>query len=267
MLGGFDGLHLGHRALLTAAKQTGLPVCLTTMLGGKGRVLFTRQEREDIFTRAGVNCLLELVFTEQLKNTGAELFLQKLFTEFEAKHIFCGEDFRFGKDALGTPELLQESAPCAVHILKHYEKDGKKVSVSRIKELVKEGNLSAANSFLGERYFIQGIVEHGRRIGRRYGFPTLNLSAPEEKLLPPDGVYAGIAETPKGIYKTILNIGARPTFGVEERKIESYLEGFEGDLYDAEVKVYPIEFLRPVSQFSSPEALKEQLEKDKRSIL
>ena len=98
------------------------------------------------------------------------------------------------------------------------------------------------------------------------GFPTLNLSVPPEKVLPADGVYAGRAETPAGSYPAIVNFGARPTFGVTEKKIEAYLDGFSGDLYGADVRIFPERFLRPVMKFASADALRAQLERDKEAL-
>ena len=105
-------------------------------------------------------------------------------------------------------------------------------------------------------------MEHGRQVGRTYGFPTLNLAVPPVKLLPPDGVYGGICATPRGNFPCIVNLGARPTFGVKEKKIEAYLDGFSGDLYGETVRVYPVEFYRGIEKFPSAEALKHQLEAD-----
>ena len=263
VLGGFDGLHLGHRALIERAKRTGLPVMLTSILGGKGGVLFTEEERSRIFELAGIDCVLYLPFTEELKNMPAGDFLNELFAYFEVKEIFCGSDFRFGKDRLGTPEFLKKWALFRpVKVLPLLEKDGEKVAVSKIKNSLFEGTMSEVSALLGCDFFVQGIVEHGRQVGRTYGFPTLNLSVPSEKLLPKDGVYGGYAETPKGTYKSIINIGARPTFGVQERKIEAYLDGFSGDLYGETVRIYLTEFYRGIEKFASAEALKEQLQKD-----
>ena len=262
VLGGFDGLHLGHRALLAAAKEQGLPVALTTMFGGKGKELFTKEERHFLFEQAGISYLLELNLTEEVMSLSAEEFLDSLFALVPVGNILCGEDFRFGKDAFGTPDLLKRLAPCPVSVLPIVKERGEKVSVSVCKHLLGEGQLSRLNALLGDGYFIGGTVEHGREVGRTYGFPTLNLSVPKEKLLPPDGVYGGLCRTPKGNFPTIVNIGARPTFGVEERKIEAYLDGFSGDLYGAEVAVYPMEFYRPIAKFPSAEALKSQLERD-----
>ena len=262
LLGGFDGLHLGHRALLEEAKKTGLPVGITSIAGGKGRSLFTAAERETVFARAGIDFVYEIDFTDEVKNTRAEVFLRDLFSVIPAQAVFCGEDFRFGKDALGTPALLKKCAPCAVHVQKIAEWGGKKVSISTCKALLSEGEMGTLNELLGEPYFIEGVVEHGRQVGRTYGFPTLNLTFPAEKLAPKEGVYGGYAETPKGRFPSIINVGARPTFGVAEKKIEAYLDGFSGDLYDASVCIYPTVFYRGITKFSSAEELKSQLERD-----
>lgn len=277
VLGGFDGLHLGHRRLLFEAEKTGLPVVLTAMYGAKGKQLFTRAEREFVFAEAGVFAACSVPFTEQLQATSAEEFLGAVFRTIPAEAIVCGEDFRFGKGAEGTADLLRRTAGCPVLVVKtvkYLAEEGgraRKISTSACKTYLKAGDLPRLNACLCPReedfsagaYFVQGAVEHGRGVGRTYGFPTLNLSVPPEKLLPPDGVYGGLCATAEGNFPCILNIGARPTFGVEERKLEAYLQGFSGDLYGETVRVYPTEFFRPICKFSSPEALKEQLERDK----
>lgn len=274
VLGGFDGLHIGHRALLAAAKKEGFPLAVTAVFG-RGSELFTLPEREYLFARAGVSLLYALPFTEGFRTSPPERFLSELFSFLSPKRIVCGEDFRFGKDASGTPELLQRLAPCPVHILPIVRKKGgepasRKISTSECKSMLQGGELSRLNGllvpdradFFEGAYFVQGEVEHGREVGRTYGFPTLNITAPPEKLLPPDGVYGGVCTTPKGTYPTIVNIGARPTFGVEERKIEAYLDGFSGDLYGETVRIFPTEFFRGIAKFSSKEELKAQLTSD-----
>ena len=267
VFGGFDGLHLGHRALLARAKQSGLPVGVTAIFGGKGKELFTREEREYLFSQNGVRFALEFPFTEALKDTSAEDFLRGVFGRLNVRYAVCGEDFRFGRNAAGTAELLARLAPCPVETVPpvcFFPEEGglpHKFSSSACKEFLKRGELSrlnaclysAAEDFYGGAYFLGGRVEHGRQIGRTYGFPTLNLSVPPCKLLPPDGVYWGVCGTPQGNFPAIANLGARPTFGVEERKLEAYLDGFSGDLYGEEVRVYPLGYLRPILKFSSAE--------------
>ncbi len=272
VLGGFDGLHLGHRRLLSAAQRSGLPVVLTTVFGGKGKVLFTREERREIFSRAGVSVLSELDLAGELRKMPAETFARTLSSLFDVREAHCGEDFRFGKDALGTPELLKTYLHCPVTVhrtVKYLSGESgraRKFSASACKKYLAAGELSRLNACLCEGasggYFVQGRVEHGRAVGRTYGFPTLNLSVAPEKLLPPDGVYGGLCETPKGTFPCIINIGARPTFRVEERKLEAYLDGFSGDLYGETVRVFPTAFFRGIEAFSSAEELKKQLEKD-----
>lgn len=276
LLGGFDGLHAGHRVLLDVAKKSKLPVAVTAMFGGKGKALFTREERRSLFERAGISAVFEIALTEEVRATPPREFVRKVFSGVAARLAVCGEDFRFGKDAAGTPTLLKECAPCPVTVQKTVKylagESGRmrKISTSACKKYLARGELSLLNGclrphgadFYGCAYFVQGTVEHGRQVGRTYGFPTLNLSVPADKLLPPDGVYWGLCETPKGNFPTVVNIGSRPTFGVEERKIEAYLDGFSGDLYGETVRVYPISSLRPIKKFSSAEELKAQLQKD-----
>ncbi len=261
VLGGFDGLHRGHRALLDAAKRTGLPVVLTAMYGGKGGGLFTREERNLIFARAGIAAVCEVRLDEGLRAMSAEEFAGELFEKIAARAVFCGEDFRFGSGALGTPKTLKRCEFCTVFALPVVKKGGEKISSSALKERLKAGDLPALRA-AGLGYFVQGTVEHGREVGRTYGFPTVNLSVAAGKLLPPDGVYGGLCETPKGDFPCIVNFGARPTFGVEERKIEAYLDGFAGDLYGETVRVFPTEFYRGIEKFDGAEALKAQLSRD-----
>ncbi len=261
VLGGFDGLHRGHKRVLDEAKKTGLPVVLTAMFGGKGEGLFTRGERQFLFARAGVSAVCEVDLNAGLRAMSAEEFAGELFTDIPARAVFCGEDFRFGSGALGTPKTLKRCANCPVFALPVVKNGGEKISSSALKERLLAGDLPALRE-AGLDYFVQGTVEHGRAVGRTYGFPTLNLTPPLQKLLPPEGVYGGRCETPKGDYPCIVNIGARPTFGVQERKIEAYLDGFAGDLYGATVRVYPMAFFRNILKFESAEALKEQLARD-----
>lgn len=265
LLGGFDGFHKGHAALLNEAKKCGLPVGLTSIAGCKaGDDIFTLAEREIIFERTGFSFVREIEFTEEFKNTSAEDFIKKLFREIPVKALFCGEDFRFGRGASGTGERLKELAPCPVSVLPLTEAAGEKISASRLKGLVRAGETETLNALLSFPYFIEGSVEHGRQVGRNLGFPTANVSFGKGKLPLREGVYGGRAETEGGTYRAVINVGSRPTFGVGEVKIEAHLEDFDGDLYGKRVLVFPERYLRPVTAFPTKEELIAQLEKDKR---
>ena len=267
LAGAFDGFHRGHGCLLEAARASGLPVAVLSVTGCKaGGDLFTAEERRAVFERLGIACVLEYAFTPAFRATGAAEFLQRLFARVNAKHVFCGEDVRFGAGAAGTPQTLGELAPCPVTVLPLLRADGEKVSASRIKKMIANADMGGANALLCVPYFLQGRVEAGRRVGRTLGFPTLNLTPAPEKVLPGEGVYGGYAETPAGRFPAVVNIGARPTFGVAEKKIEAYLSGFSGDLYGQTVRIFPQEFYRPVTAFPSAAALRTQLAKDKERL-
>ncbi len=268
LMGGFDGLHRGHVRLLDAAKATGLPVGIMTIAGNKaGGELFTPAERRHIFCGAGIAFVREFAFTDAFRATPPEAFLRDLFACTAPRVLICGEDFRFGRDAAGTPSLLERLAPCPVQVLPAVMSSGEKISTSRIKACIANADMGGANALLLSPYFVGGRVEHGRHVGGPVlGFPTVNITVPPEKVPPRDGVYAGHAETPAGSFPAIVNFGKRPTFGVEEKKAEAYLHGFSGDLYGADVRIFPERFLRPVMKFESAEALRAQLERDREEL-
>ncbi len=261
LLGGFDGLHVGHRQLLSRAKRSGLPVGLMTIIGGKDRCIFTSKERQDIFQRNGVDFVLELPFSE-IKDIAPKAFLELLEGQFLPKLFVCGEDFRFGAKATGTPTFIKERGQVCFEVLPLVEKQGEKVSSRTVKRLLSEGRIVEANALLGERFFLMGKVEKDRQVGRTLGFPTANIFYPQDKYPLKKGVYESFVEVDGVGYRGITNYGARPTFGDEVVCTESYLDGFDGDLYGREIKVEFVRFLREIVKFDSVEGLKKQLATD-----
>ena len=261
LLGGFDGLHVGHRRLLEYAKKSGLPIGVMTIVGGKETGMFTFLEREDVFRRAGVGFVFELPFDE-IKSLNPEEFLALLEENFSPKLYVCGEDFRFGAKAFGSPETIKERGQVCVEVLPLVELDGEKVSSSTIKARLEKGDVQAANALLGENFFLIGKVKEDRKVGRTLGFPTANILYPKEKF----PLKKGVSETRVSVdgkeYKGITNYGARPTFNNEDVLTETYLDGFNGDLYGKTLKVEFVRFLRDIQKFENAERLKEQLQTD-----
>ena len=266
LLGGFDGLHLGHRRLLSYAKQSGLPVGLMTIVGGKAQEnIYTFTEREAIFRESGADFVFELPFLE-IKDLSAEEFLRKLTAEFHPSLFVCGEDFRFGAGALGTPEMIKRRGHVRVEVQPLMEMYGKKISSRAIKELLAKGEVEKANVLLGDNFFLLGEVIKDRQVGRTLGFPTANIPYPKEKFPLLQGVYETRVCVNGTMYKGITNYGARPTFDNEEVLTETYLDEFDGDLYGKTLKVEFIRFMRSVQKFAGVEELKTQLQADIRTV-
>ena len=266
LLGGFDGLHVGHKQLLARAKSFGLPVGVMSIFGGKsGESLFSQDERLDIFRRVDTDFAFALPF-EKIKNLTATEFIEILQKEYAPKAFVCGEDFRFGYQAQGTPQTLKALGQVCVEVHEIVMQDGEKVGATMIKRLLLQGEIEKANVALGENFFLFGEVFKDREIGKTLGFPTANIRYPKEKFPLKQGVYQTRFWVDGKAYDGLTNYGARPTFDNEDVLTETYLDGFSGDLYGKKCKVEFIRFLRDVQKFDSVEGLKEQLNKDVRRV-
>ncbi len=265
LLGGFDGLHLGHRQLLARAKESGLPIGAMTIFDGKESAMFTAAEREYIFARAGVDFLFELPFSD-IVNESPEKFLSILEKKFAPKLYVCGEDFRFGTGARGTPSTIIDRGQVCVEVLPLLQMNGEKVGARTIIRRLLAGDIPSVNAMLGERFFLLGKVKKDRQIGRTLGFPTANIEYPMEKIPLKKGVYETRVRVDGKEYKGITNFGARPTFENTVVCTETYLDGFDGDLYGKTLAVEFVRFLREVEKFDGAESLKAQLEYDIRRV-
>ena len=262
LLGGFDGLHLGHRFLLSNAKRKGFPVGIMTIFGGKdGQSLFTERERRVLFLESGADFSFELPFSE-IKDLTPMEFLKEIQAHFNVNTFVCGEDFRFGAKAAGTPNFLKEWGQVCVETYPLCKVDGEKVGTSTIKSALKAGGVERANSLLETSFFLLGEVVKDRQIGRTIGFPTANVLYPKEKFPLKKGVYETETIVEGTAYRGITNYGARPTFQDDTVLTETYLDGFEGDLYGKTLQIRFRRFLREIQAFDSVESLKEQLQKD-----
>lgn len=262
LLGGFDGLHLGHRQLLARAKESGLPVGVMTIVGAKGqKSLFTFAEREQIFKESGADFVFELPFGE-IKDLSADEFIRLLQTEFNPKLFVCGEDFRFGAGAQGDAQTLKGIDTVRVEVLSLVEIGGEKISSGTVKKHLEIGDVATANALLGENFFLLGEVVQDRQVGRTLGFPTANVLYPSEKFSLKKGVYETKICVERDTYRGITNYGARPTFDDDVVLTETYLDGFEGDLYGKTLKIEFVRYLRDIQKFDCVDKLKKQLTQD-----
>ena len=262
LLGGFDGLHLGHRQLLSRAKESGLPVGIMTIVGAKGQKnLFTFAEREQIFKTSGADFVFELPFAE-IKDLSADDFIRLLQTGFSPRVFVCGEDLRFGAGAKGDAETLKAMDTVRVEVLPLVEIGGEKVSSGTVKKHLEKGDVATANALLGEEFFLLGEVIKDRQVGRTLGFPTANILYPGAKVPLKTGVYETKIRVGNDTYRGITNYGARPTFDNDVVLTETYLDGFSGDLYGKTLKIDFVRYLRDIQKFDSADELKKQLTQD-----
>ena len=265
LLGGFDGLHLGHRKLVERAKEQGFPIGIMTIVGCKSTGdLFTAFERERIFAQAGVDFALEMPF-ESIRNLSPKAFISLLKSGREVKAFVCGTDFRFGLGATGdfsTIRALGEQV-----FVEELLFDGEeKIGASLIKQKLANGEVEQANKLLGECFFLEGEVLEDRKIGRTIGFPTANIKYPKGKFPIKQGVYETSAVIGGKEYKGITNYGARPTFSNDEVWTETHFISYTGDLYGKNLKINFKRWLRDNRRFDSADALKKQLTQDVRRV-
>ena len=300
-IGKFEGIHLGHKALLAEvvhqAKKLSLrpaavvfePHPYIYLNDTQYKPMFTNKERDYLLTNAGIEHIFYCPFDRNLAQMSPQDFCKKIFAEYNAKLVIVGENYRFGKARAGDVELLRSQAliysaqvqtiaavASAPLTRENVSESGsifarlngfweESVSTSNIRSLISENNIADANKLLGFPFFVSGIAAKGRQLGRTIGFPTLNIYPPDQKFLPPDGVYATNATVNGTTYRGITNIGLRPTVDNNSvaRSVETHLPEYEvTDLYSAHVKVELLNFIRPERKFSSLEELKTQIAKD-----
>ena len=265
LLGGFDGLHLGHRRLVQRAKTFQLPIGIMTIKDCKrAGDLFTVTEREEIFKSEGIDFVLEMDFSK-IKGLSPQEFINLLKKDRVVKAFVCGTDFKFGAGAKGDPSTIRALGE-DVFVEELLFENGEKVGVSLIKEELAKGNAKQAKKLLGHAFFVEGEVEEDRKIGRTIGFPTANIRYPMGKFPIKIGVYETSAVIDGRRYKGITNYGARPTFLDREVWTETHFIAYTGDLYGKKIKIEFERWLREIEKFGDAKMLKNQLEKDVRRV-
>ncbi len=270
-IGSFDGLHLGHQALLARQKSLALDLHVpsvvytfdqpTRVLLEGTKFLYTLAEKLKILEHYGVDEVVTVPFTLEFSRRSKEAFLEDLRV-LEPKAIVVGNDFRFGQQRSGGLQDLRQITPELI-ALEQLEFNGEVVKASKIRGLLELGDVRTATEFLGRPFSARGVVVTGKQLGRTIGFPTANIAVSNGKILPP-GVFAVQLETPDGVvHGGMANVGTRPTVNGMTESLEVFVFDFSGDLYGLEVRVDFLDRLRSEQKFAGLEALKAQLERDK----
>lgn len=284
-VGSFDGVHLGHQAVLREiarrAAAAGRASVLVTFEPHPLEVvnpqaapplLTTGPERREILAQTPLDYVLFLRFDRRLAEYTPEEFVRRvLIARCDMRELVIGHDHGFGRGRSGDVETLRRLGAedgFEVDVVEVVDVGDQHVSSSRIRRAVAGGDLATAARMLGRPYSVSGLVGQGERRGRLLGVPTINLAdVPPQKLLPPDGVYAVRVEWRGGRAGGMMNQGPRPTFQDGRRVLEAHLFGFEGDLYGEWVRIEWVERLRDVRRFASAEQLQEQLNRDRSRAL
>lgn len=258
-LGDFDGMHLAHKTVITGAENT-----VIYSVNNKFSLL-----QKSLFERLYPNTVF--ADFDEIKNMDGEEFINKILLEkFGAGIVLCGYNFRFGKNASWSAMDLRnylEKKDVWVRILEHLDFEEEPISSTRIRKAVSDGKIELANKMLGYNFTFESPVIKGDKRGRTMGFPTINQHLPEGLIVPKFGVYESRTFADGNEYLSFTNIGIRPTWQVDKPLAETHIFDFNGDLYDKNVRVELISYLREEKKFSSVEELKKQLEYDKGSIV
>ena len=269
-VGSFDGVHLGHQALIAQLKaksrQHRVPSVVytfdppTRVLMQGVEFLSTLPEKLDLLTRYGVDETIAVPFTSEFAARPKDAFLDDL-RSLRPRTVVVGEDFHFGKGRAGGVDDLRTVAPEVVALPMH-QLGGEDIKSTRIREYLKTGDVQGAQRLLGRHYDAQGVVVAGDRLGRTIGFPTANIRVPDGKALPL-GVFAVVVLADDGTrWHGVANVGFRPTVDGKARRFEVNIFDFDGDLYGQELQVKFFAHLRGEQKFSGLDELKAQIARD-----
>ncbi len=278
-IGNFDGVHLGHRAILKAAidraRAAGgtafaltfdpLPAKLLAPARAP-RLILTPADKLELLRRSGIDGVIVINFTLDLSLLPPRDFVRDYLREkIGVREVVVGHNFRYGHNRAGTAAMMIEfgrELGFETDVIGSVKTDGIEVSSTKVREAITAGDMHRAARLLGRNHFLSGSVVRGRERGRTIGFPTANLAG-ETECIPPDGVYATRVILDDGAaYPSITNVGMRPTFAESARSIEAHLFDFSRDIYGMRIKLELIERIRAEKKFENAEALKAQIAQD-----
>ncbi len=277
-IGKFDGIHRGHQALLAnirEEKKKGLlsavftfdPAPAAFFSGTDGQELTTREEKRRIFNKLGIDVLIEFPLREDTAAIAPQTFIEEILVRrMKSAFVAAGTDVTFGRYGAGNSAMLTSYGNrlgFSVQIIEKVCVGGREVSSSRIREELSAGHMEQVEELIGFPYSVTGEVVHGKRLGRTIGMPTVNLAPPPGKLLPPFGVYFSEVSWKGKHFRSISNVGCKPTVSRERAVgVETYLYDFDQDIYGQEITVKLLRFKRPEMKFGSVGELKAQARKD-----
>lgn len=281
-LGKFDGVHRGHRNImerLIEEKTKGYTSLVFTFSRNPKTAnkniseekIFTEKEQMLVYEKTGIDIIIVYPINSGILNMSAEAFVKNILVDrLGVKKIICGENFRFGKDRLGDTDTLKRSGErygFETEIVDMLSENGKIISSTVIRELIKEGNLDEAEKMLGHRFTIAGRVVYGNQIGRTLDTPTANIIPEKEKIIPPYGVYVSLCNIDGKYYRGVTNIGYKPTIDEKEKQlgVETHFLDYSGNLYGEIIEIELVKYTRPEMKFDSTDDLKKQLIRDKES--
>lgn len=274
VLGVLDGVHLGHQSLLTVAAdlaaETDAKVVVisfdphpsSVLQKADTELICSLTERKELLIQYGADRVEILDFNlKRMQQSPKDFINEVLLEKWNAIAVVVGEGYRFGYKAQGTAVDI-ENAGIKTVVVPHKEFDGGRISSTRIRLAIKNGEVAEAAMMLGRPFALTGTVVKGDQRGRELGYPTANLSVPTGQLIPKPGVYAAFAQVGKQLHPAAVSIGANLTFGGVEPRIEAYLIGVDLMIYDEELTLSFVEYLRPMQAFESAAALVTQMDQD-----
>lgn len=271
-LGRFDGVHTAHQKVMVGAvecKSQGLVPTVFTFCDNPNKasqgLLSTHKEKLRLVEATGIDTVVNCKFSQVCDLSPEDFVTEVLLKSLKAKKVFCGYNYRFGKGACADAAILAKlckEVGISVQCIDEIMLEDTSVSSTAIRSLLTRGNIPKANAMLGRGYSLEGKIIHGNAIGRTIDTPTLNIDVSSEKLLPKYGVYAALVHIEDSTFKSVANIGVKPTVGSDSPTVEAYLIENSGDYYNRYASLELVDFLRAEEKFSSTEELRTQITQD-----
>lgn len=278
-LGKFDGIHMGHKKLVSLvcekAEKAGLKSCVFTFdtlplsicPQKYQHFITTNNERRAYFESLGVDIEVEYPFTDEFLHTDPDSFVKNVIVgKLNAKVVVVGTDFHFGKNRAGNAQYLMEAGKkygFETVIVEKEKFQDREISSTYVREELRLGHMETVNVLLGRPYSVSGVVCPGNQLGKKMNIPTMNLYPPVSKLLPPKGVYASVTRIDGKSYYGVTNIGVKPTVSEENSvSVETYLFDYDATSYGCHIVVELSHFIRPEMKFESMDTLSKQMESD-----